>query len=536
MTSSPPNERAAKTRRQSLRPSLVVGALLLITAGGALWWQHARSSEPSASDAAASGAARGMGPRGPGGPGGPGGQRFGGGSRVQPVMVAAVQRRDIRITVNAIGNIAAANIAVVRTRIDGELQKIHFKEGQTVKAGALLAELDARALRIALAQTEGQLARDQAQLQNARLDLQRFKDLLAKDAIAKQQVDTQEALVRQLQGTVQTDQAQVDNAKLQLSYTRIVAPISGRIGLQQADLGNVVRTSDANGLLSIAQTQPVNVVFAVPDSHLPRLTEALNDKARLKQTQGRSQVALTPSGGLARSDRSGGALKVEAWDRDGLRRLAVGQLGSIDNAIDATTSTVKLKARFANEDEKLFPNQFVNVKLQLATLEDSLAVPTAALLRGAEGNFVYVVGEDKTVAVRKVQAGAGDGEWVSVKGDLQAGDLVVTDGVDRLREGAQVEVIKPPVDTPDDGRRGGGRDGRRKRDGAAPADHKPRRADGDRAFAPPGPDSQGGPRGDFLARLPPEVAEKLKAMSPEERRAFFEQRRAERAKREAAGQ
>jgi multidrug efflux system membrane fusion protein len=287
----------------------------------------------------------------------------------------------------------------------------------------------------------------------------------------------------------------VDNAKLQLSYTRIVAPISGRIGLKQADLGNVVHASDANGLLSIAQTQPVNVVFAVPDSHLPRLTAALNDKA---------------------------SLKVEAWDRDGLRRLATGQLGSIDNTIDAATSTIKLKATFANDDQSLFPNQFVNVKLRLATLEDSLAVPTAALLRGAEGNFVYVVGEDKTVAVRKLQAGASDGDWVSVKGELHAGELVVTDGVDRLREGAQVEVIKPPVDTPDDGRRGG----RRKRDGAG----------GPASASAPSASASGGPGGDFLARLPPEIAEKVKAMSPDERRAVFEQRRAERAKREAAGQ
>lgn len=353
------------------------------------------------------------------------------------------------MTVGAIGTITAANTAIVRAKIEGELKAIHFKEGQQVKAGAVLAELDARTFQIALAQTQGQLTRDQAQLQNARLDLERFKDLLSKDGIAKQQVDTQDALVRQLQGTVQTDQALVDQAKLQLSYTRITAPISGRIGLKQVDLGNVVRPSDALGLLTISQTQPVNVVFAVPDSHLPRINKQLN------------------------ADE---ALPVEAWDREQKNKLAKGDVTSTDNAIDAATGTIKLKALFPNKDGSLFPNQSVQVRLQLATERDSLAAPSNAVQRGSQGTFVYVLNKDKTVSMRRVQTGAGEGDWVSITGDIQPGDQLVTDGAERLREGSHVDIISPNVGAasgagPGRERRkregGPGGPGGRRRDGAA---------------------------------------------------------------------
>jgi len=513
---SPTARASEKAQLGRARPWLL--AALSIPAAGAVWWAYphigalAQQAGGSASSPA-SGAAS--------------GPRFGGG-RVQPVSVTEVRRQDIHITVNAIGNIAAANTAVVKAKIEGELLRIHFKEGQWVKAGALLAEQDSRALQISLSQAEGQLARDQALLQNARLDLERFRDLLGKDAIAKQQVDTQAAQVRQLQGTVQIDQALVDNARLQLSYTRIVAPIEGRIGLKQVDLGNVLRPGDAGGLVSIAQARPVNVVFAVPDVHLQRLNE---------------QLAV------------GRKLQIEAWDREGLRRLAVGTLGSIDNAIDAATGTVKLKAAFPNADLSLFPNQFVNVRLQLATLEQQLAVPAAALLRDGQGSFVYRVNADNTVSIQHVQAGASDGAWVGVQGSLQPGERVVTDGVDRLREGSQVEVIKPQYkdNAPErNGRRGGKRGPEA---GGPPGDRSSAarpgsRPEGERRAG--GPD--GGPEGrpesrregeragnpglnaEFLSRLPAEVANKVKAMSPEERRAWFEQRRAERgdaAKREA---
>jgi multidrug efflux system membrane fusion protein len=354
---------------------------------------------------------------------------------VQPVSVAAVAKRDIQVGVSAIGNISAANTAVVKAKIEGELKRIHFKEGQWVKAGTLLAELDDRALQISLAQTQGQLVRDEALLSNAQLDLERFRDLLAKDAIAKQQVDTQAALVQQLRGTVQIDQAVVGNARLLLSYTRITAPIEGRVGLKQVDLGNVLKPSDANGLVTLTQAKPVNVVFAVPEGHLNQINEQLS---------------------------AGAKLEVEAWDREGRQRVATGHLGSTDNAIDAATSTIKLKAAFPNSDLTLFPNQFVNVKLRLATLEDQLAVPAAALLRDGQGSFVYRVGEDRTVSIRRVQAGATDGGWVGVKGEIRSGDKVVTDGVDRLREGSLVEVIKPPNREPGGGGKEGG--GRKKRD------------------------------------------------------------------------
>jgi multidrug efflux system membrane fusion protein len=481
-------------------------AVLLAASGAAAWWAHAQQGERSAAGApgpAASARAGG----GPGGFGGPGGRRFGGGSRVQPVSVGSVRRREIRVTVNAIGTIAAANTAVVKAKVEGELKRLNFKEGQWVQAGTVIAELDGSAMRIALAQAEGQLARDLAQLQNARLDLERFRELLAKDAIAKQQVDTQQAQVQQLQGTVQTDQAGVESARLQLSYTRIVAPISGRIGLKQVDLGNVVKPGDAGGLATIAQTQPVNVVFAVPELHLPSLTRQL---------------------------KAGQPLAVEAWDRDNAHRLAVGRVESIDNAIDAATGTIRLKAAFANADTALYPNQFVNVRLQLAALGDALAVPAAALLRNTEGAFVYVVGADKTVAARRVQAGAADGDWVAVQGPVEPGELVVTDGVDRLRDGAQVDVIKPPADVPEDERGGG----RRKRGGPpqpGAASAPPRASPLSPLDAAAVPRGHQGPGGDFLSRLPPELAEKVKSMSPEERRAWFEQRRAERARREGGG-
>lgn len=331
------------------------------------------------------------------------------------MSLAEVRRQDIRITVAAIGTIAAANTALVKPKIEGELKAIHFQEGQWVKAGDLLAEIDARPFQIALAQAQGQLTRDQAQLQNARLDLERFRELLGKDGIAKQQVDTQDALVRQLQGTVQANQAAVDNAQLQLSYTRITAPISGRVGLKQVDLGNVVRPSDIQGLVSISQTQPVNVVFAVPDGNIPLIAGKL---------------------------KAGAPLGVEAWDRDFKLKLADGKVGSTDNAIDASTGTIKLKALFANADGGLFPNQSVNVRLQLGTDEGTLAVPGAAVQRGAQGAYVYVLKPDTTVALRTVQTGALDGDWIGVRGNLKAGERVVVDGAERLRDGSSVAIVE----------------------------------------------------------------------------------------------
>jgi membrane fusion protein, multidrug efflux system len=345
-----------------------------------------------------------------------GSRRFAAGRGTQPVTVGVVEQRNIRVMVNAIGNITALNTAIVRAKIDGEVKAIRFKEGDLVRAGQVLAELDGRSQAAQLAQAQGQLVRDQAQLRNAQLDWQRYQDLLAKDSIAKQQVDTQEALVKQLQGTVQSDQGQVDNARLQLSYTQVTAPISGRAGLKQVDLGTVARASDANGVVTITQTQPIALVFAVPESRLPQIKAKMGGKA---------------------------PLTVQVWDREQRSKLGEGRVVSLDNAIDPTTGTIKVKAEFANTDGSLFPNQFVNVRLQVDTLSGATAIPDAAIQRGPQGTFVYAIKADGTVTMRRVRLGVQEGDWWSVQGELAVGEKVVTDGADRLREGAKVEVIAP---------------------------------------------------------------------------------------------
>ena len=350
-------------------------------------------------------------------PSGRPGKGGGEGSRSTPVSVGEVRLMDIRYTVQAAGTLVALNTAVVRAKVDGELKALRFTEGQLVQAGQVLAEIDARPFEAQLNQAQGQFARDAALMKNAELDLQRYQDLLSKDAIARQQVETQAALVRQLQGTVQADQAQIDLAKLQLSYTRVTAPISGRLGLKQVELGSLVRSSDPNGLVNITQTQPMSVVFSVPEMHVPLIMRKL---------------------------KAGQALPVEAWDRDQKIRLAQGRVSTTDNAIDVATSTLRLKATLDNRDGSLFPNQFANIRLQLDTLKNVVAVPAHAVQRGAAGTFVYVVQADNTVQVQTVQLEAVEGDWQAVKADLKAGQQVVTDGADRLRSGSVVEVVKAP--------------------------------------------------------------------------------------------
>ena len=560
-----------KTRNQSgLSRTAVLALVAVLTAAGAggWWWsQRAANAQIAASGSAASAtsgpAAAASGPAagasGPGSANGPGGanaRRFGGANRVQPVSVMAARKQDVKVVLSAIGNISALNTATVRARVDGELKAIRFKEGQLVKAGALLAEIDPRTYQIALSQVQGQLAKDQSLLKNAQLDLARYKDLLAKDSIAKQQVDTQDALVGQLTATVQTDQAQVDNARLQLSYTKITAPITGRLGLKLADLGNIVRAGDATGIVTITQTQPISVVFAVPEANLAQITR------KLKGTD---------------------PLTVEAWDREQRNVLATGKVSTTDNAIDAVTGTIKIKAEFANADGTLFPNQFVNIKLQVNTLEDALAVPSTAVQRGAQGTFVYVVKPDSSVTVRRVRIGTTEGDWVSIQGDLAAGDKVVTDGADRLREGAKVEVIAPLARPGGAGGFGGmsgtagmarpsasqpnaaqaaaraastDRSGRANpsppADGSATAPTSPFTPSAAPSAAPPpgavkpvAPAAQGAPGAAsagsgwidnlppeaqdraraMMGRLPPEEAARVNKMTPDERRAFFQQLR-----------
>jgi len=383
----------------------IVGLLLIAAAAGAWWW--ARTSQAAAVAAAASA---------PGGgrPGAPGGRRFGGSSQVQPVSVEAARRQDIRVNVSAIGSITASNTAVVHAQVSGVLQGLNFKEGEQLRAGQLIAQIDPRAFQASLAQAEGALARDKAQLDNARIDLARYRDLLAKDAIPKQQLDTQQALVHQLEGTVEADRGTVESARLQLSYTRVTAPIAGRAGLKQVDIGNVVQPADTNGIVSITQTRPIAMVFAVPAAHLPQITTRL---------------------------RASDPLPVEARDRAGTAVLAAGTVTTIDNAIDVTTDTIRVKALFPNTDDALFPNQAVGVVLQLDVLRNVLAVPQAAVLRGSQGFYVWVVAADGTVAARVVKPGAVDGRWMAVEAALEPGERVVVDGMDRLRDGARVEVI-----------------------------------------------------------------------------------------------
>ena len=344
------------------------------------------------------------------------GNRSSGQNRNQPVSVAEVSVKDVRLWLPAIGTAIPRNLVTLHARVDGELLRLYFTEGDTVKQGQLLAELDPRSYQAQLTQVNGQLTRDSALLQNARIDLERYRELWAKDSIARQQVDTQESLVRQYEGTVENDRGLVENAKLQLSYTRITAPVSGRVGLRQVDPGNQIHASDANGLVSIAQIEPITVVFAVPESQLPEIN---------------------------RRRSTGDALLTEAWDREQKTRLANGRLLTTDNQIDSTTGTIKLKAEFTNTDRALFPNQFVNVRLLLGIKKDETVIPSAAIMRGAKGSFVYTVDSEGSVKSVPVTLGAVDGEWMAMGEQLKPGERVVTDGADKLRDGAKVDVIVP---------------------------------------------------------------------------------------------
>ncbi|NOV23069.1 MdtA/MuxA family multidrug efflux RND transporter periplasmic adaptor subunit [Cupriavidus necator] len=391
------------------RRGLYAGLLVLLLAGGGWYWYAHRGDAPKGIAGGPGGAS---GPAA-GGPGGPGGRA---GMPRSPVVVATVVQRDMEVVLNGLGNVTPVSNVTVRAQVSGPLLKVLFKEGQMVKAGDVLAEIDPRPFQAALDQAVGQLARDQALLQNARLDQQRYRTLLGQDSISKQQVDTQDALVRQYEGVVKTDQGNVANARLQLGYTKIVAPVSGRIGLRQVDPGNIVNTGDTNGIALITQIQPIAVMYTIPEDNLPSVLKKLN---------------------------AGEKLPVQAWDRQVRNQLGEGTLLTTDNQIDTTTGTVKLKAVFPNADGMLFPNQFVNVRTRVDTLKDATVVPVAAIQRGQQGTFVYTVDEASKVKVQVVTLGPGDGSRSAVLKGLAPGQRVVVDGADRLKEGMTVETVDP---------------------------------------------------------------------------------------------
>ncbi|MCT4706825.1 MdtA/MuxA family multidrug efflux RND transporter periplasmic adaptor subunit [Enterobacteriaceae bacterium H16N7] len=377
----------------------IAGAIIVVIAA-VYFWRSGSVSEPGAQQAA---------------------QKQGGGRRgmrggaLAPVQAATATSEAVPRYLTGLGTITAANTVTVRSRVDGQLLAIHFQEGQQVKAGDLLAEIDPSQFKVALAQAQGQLAKDQATLSNARRDLSRYQQLVKTNLVSRQEMDAQQALVNESVGTVKADQAAVASAQLQLDWSRITAPIDGRVGLKQVDVGNQISSGDTTGIVVLTQTHPIDLIFTLPESNIATVVQA---------------------------QKAGKTLSVEAWDRTNKTKLSSGTLLSLDNQIDATTGTIKLKARFTNEDDALFPNQFVNARMLVDTQQDAVVIPAAALQMGNEGNFVWVLNSENKVSKHLVTTGIQDSQKVVISAGLSAGDKVVTDGIDRLTEGAKVEVVE----------------------------------------------------------------------------------------------
>lgn len=374
-------------------PWVWIVLVLAVLVGGVYWWQS-DAGKPAA-------------PKGP-----PGGM-----TPMVPVRVQAAISENLDIYLRGLGTVTAFNTVTVRSRVQGELIEVLFKEGDSVKAGDVLARIDPRPFEVALDQALGAQQQNQAQYENAKRDLQRYQTLRKQDSIASQLLDTQAALVRKFEGLIKSDQATVDNARLQLSYTTITAPIAGRLGLRRVDAGNLLNANDPAGVVVITQTQPIAVMFTLPENDLPAV---------------RAPMLL------------GQTLAVDAYDRADLNRLAEGKLSSIDNQIDISTGTVKLKAEFANQTDALFPNQFVNIRMKVRTLQDALTIPAAAVQQGNRGAFVYVVESDGLASVKPVKIGDRSGERLVILEGIKVGDRVVLEGTDRLRAGAKVRVIGAP--------------------------------------------------------------------------------------------
>ncbi|OWP51028.1 MdtA/MuxA family multidrug efflux RND transporter periplasmic adaptor subunit [Pseudomonas nitroreducens] len=388
------------SKLRKLRPWLIT-ALLFAAVVGLIMWLHSTSTGAPAAQG------------GRGGRPGPGQMAAGQGGAAVTVSVAPVVKGDLPVHYHALGTVTAYNTVNVRARVSGQLVKVPFQEGQEVKAGEVLAVIDPRPFQAALDQAQGTLLQNQAQLKNAQIDLARYKGLYAEDSIAKQTLDTQEAQVRQYEGTLKTNQGQVADAKLNLEFTQVRAPISGRVGLRQVDVGNLVTSGDTTPLVVITQVKPISVVFSLPQQQL---------------------------GTIARELYSGKPVPVEALDRNQNQTLATGVLKTLDNQIDTTTGTVKLKAGFENADHKLFPNQFVNVRLLAETLPGVLTIPANAVQRGNDGTYVYLVGEENKAKRQLVTLGTSESERVVVTEGLKEGDRVVVEGTDRLRDGTRMNI------------------------------------------------------------------------------------------------
>jgi len=371
----------------------LLALVLLVLAGAVAWYELGPAIAPGTAPA-------------------PGGRAAGQGA-AQPVGAATIATGDIRIIINALGTVTPLATVTVKTQIAGQLQQIGFTEGQLVHKGDFLAQIDPRPYQAALEQYEGQLAKDQATLKQAQVDLVRYQTLVKQDSIARQQADDQVYLVLQDEGAIRTDQAQIDTQKLNLIYCHIVAPVEGRVGLRQVDAGNYVQTSDANGLVVLTQLQPISVLYSIAEDSLPAVLKRFH---------------------------TGAKLPVVAFDRANVTQLATGELSTMDNEIDTTTGMVKLRAMFPNTDESLFPSQFVNAQMVVDTLHDVVTAPVSAIQRGAPGTYVYLVGKDSTVSVKVVKIGVTDGDKVQVISGLAAGDRVVVDGADRLRDGVHVSA------------------------------------------------------------------------------------------------
>ncbi len=415
MTESPQGPDGGQEPAGSVRPtrtrgsrlaSLIWGGLVVLLIAGIAWYVHSRAPQD---------------------------RRAGRGNLASvSVVTAPVQQGDLPVTLNALGTVTPLATVTVKTQINGRLIAIGFREGQIVKAGDFLAQVDPRPYQIALDQAQGQLTRDTALLHDAQIDLARYRTLAAQDSIPQQQADTQEYLVRQYEGTVKSDEAMLENARLNLEYCHIVAPVSGRVGLRQVDQGNYVQTSDPTGVVVITQLQPISVIFTLPEDNVPTIMKRLG---------------------------GGATLPVTAYDRALTTKLATGSLMTVDNQIDTTTGTVRLRAQFDNHDNRLFPNQFVTTLLLVETLKAATLVPSAAVQRGAPGTFVYVVNGERVVNLRPVKLGPTDGDRVAVESGVTSGEQVVVDGADKLKDGAKVTLAsdKPASTTtpsPPDGKRG----------------------------------------------------------------------------------